>query len=618
MASSSEPTKPKTLRLWPGVAFVVLIAVTAFVVPRLWPESASVGILGPALGGLLIGLWWLLFSRAPWVERLAAVMLIVGAMAAAPTFVHPSISNGFMRMMPVILGLPVFGVALVIAAAVTRSLNDAPRRAAMAGILLLGCGALALVRTGGISGTSQMDLHWRWTPTPEERLLAQTANAPSPAPKPVTAAAVVDAPVTETKDTVAPAAKADAKREVAAPLVAAAVETPSIWPGFRGPGRDSVIRGVSFDTNWTAAAPAQMWRQPIGPGWSSFAVSGDLVYTQEQRGEDEVVSCYDLNTGQPVWLHKDRARFWESNGGAGPRGTPTLHRGRIYTLGGTGIVNTLSALDGSVVWSRNAATDTGANLPFWGFAGSPLVVDDLLVVAASGRLVAYDLGTGEPRWFGPKTGGGGYSSPHLVKVGDVAQIVLLRGGGAVAVSPKDGALLWEHAWEEGVSIVQPGLAENGDLLLAGADASGGAGIRRLAITQGAAGWSVEPRWTSRGLKPYFNDFVVHKGHAYGFDGSILSSISLVDGKRNWKGGRYGSGQMVLLADQDLLLVSSEEGEVALVSATPDQFREVARFKAVEGKTWNHPVLAGDVLLVRNAEEMVAFRMKRMTAVADAR
>jgi hypothetical protein len=359
-----------------------------------------------------------------------------------------------------------------------------------------------------------------------------------------------------------------------------------------------------------------MWRQPIGPGWSSFAVSGDLAYTQEQRGEDEIVSCYNLSTGQPVWRHEDKARFWESNGGAGPRGTPTLSGGRVYTLGGTGIVNVLSAADGSLVWTRNAAIDTGAKTPIWGFAGSPLVIDDLVVVAASGRLVAYELATGTPRWFGPKVGGGGYSSPHLTTVSGVPQIVLLRGGGAVAVAPRDGALLWEHAWEEGASIVQPGLAENGDILIAGADASGGSGIRRLALSQGASGWTVETRWTTRGLKPYFNDFVVHKGHAYGFDGSILSSISLTDGKRTWKGGRYGGGQMMLLADQDLLLVSSEEGDIALVSATPGEFREVARFKALEGKTWNHPVLAGDVLLVRNAEEMVAFRMRRTLAIAD--
>ena len=187
------------------------------------------------------------------------------------------------------------------------------------------------------------------------------------------------------------------------------------------------------------------------------------------------------------------------------------------------------------------------------------------------------------------------------------QILLLNGAGATSVAPADGTLLWEHPWP-GSGIVQPTLTADGDVLISALSASGGIGTRRIAVARGPGGWTIEERWTSIRLKPYFNDFVVHDGHAFGFDGSILASIDLEDGKRKWNGGRYGHGQLVLLPDQDLLLVLSEQGEVALVRATPDQFTDLTRFPAIEGKTWNHPVLVGDVLLVRNGQEMAAFRL----------
>jgi outer membrane protein assembly factor BamB len=375
------------------------------------------------------------------------------------------------------------------------------------------------------------------------------------------------------------------------------------WPGFRGPERDDTIHGVRIETNWAVSPPVELWRRPIGPGWSSFAVSGDLIYTQEQHGDDEVVACYKASTGEPVWTHRDPARFFESNGGAGPRGTPTVSNGRAYTFGATGILNALNASSGAVVWSRNVAADTDVKVPYWGFSSSPLVVDDVLIVAASGALVAYDLASGKPRWTG-KAHGGSYSSPHLVTIDGVAQILLMTEAGAISVAPADGKQLWDHPWP-GFPIVQPAMIRDGDVLIA---ASAASGMRRIAVAHGPGGWTVKERWTSLGLKPYFNDFVVHRGHAFGFDSRILSCIDLEDGTRKWKGGRYGTGQLVLLADQDVLLVLSEEGELALVGATPDQFTEIARFPAIEGKTWNHPVLVGNVLLVRNAEEMAAFRL----------
>jgi outer membrane protein assembly factor BamB len=192
----------------------------------------------------------------------------------------------------------------------------------------------------------------------------------------------------------------------------------------------------------------------------------------------------------------------------------------------------------------------------------------------------------------------------LATIGGVEQILLTSSRGVVSVAP-DGTKLWEHALPAAASIVQPALIEGGDILVGEGEAHP---MHRLGVAHGTGGWDVQERWTSIGLKPYFSDFVVHKGHAYGFDGSILSCIDLNDGKRVWKGGRYGSGQLVLLSDQDVLLVLSEEGGLALVAAMPDQFKELAKSPAIEGKTWNHPVLTGDTLLVRNGEEMAAFRL----------
>jgi outer membrane protein assembly factor BamB len=447
----------------------------------------------------------------------------------------------------------------------------------MAAAILLACGVWTLLRTNGISGAGS-DFAWRWATTPEQRLLAQAAEEPPPLP----------------------AAPAEP------PAAPAAARTGAEWPGFRGPHRDGIVPGVRIETGWPASPPVELWRRPIGPGWSSFAVRGGLLYTQEQRGSDEVVACYETATGKPVWRHRDAARFWESNAGAGPRATPALGNGRVYAFGATGILNALDARSGAVVWSRNAASDTGKEVPLWGFASSPLVVDGLVIVAAAGQLAAYDLATGDPRWRGPD-GGGSYSSPHLLTIGGVAQVLLLSDAGATSVAPADGSVLWKHSWP-GFAILQPALTADGGVLMATSSMNGGMGMRLLAVAHAPGGFAVEERWTSAGLKPYFNDFVVHRGHAYGFDGSILACIGLEDGKRKWKGGRYGSGQLVLLPDQDLLLVVSEEGELALVAAVPDRFRELARFPAIRGKTWNHPALAGDILLVRNGQEMAAFRL----------
>ena len=363
---TDEPARQKPLRLWPGVVAVMLQWLVWFVVPMVLPGAVALGVFGGLFGGLAIVVWWAFFSRAPRSERWGAVVLMIVALVATSRIIHESIATGMMGMMFVIYPIPVLSLAFVVWAVASRRLSDRPRRASMVATILLACGVWTLVRTGGFTGDLDHDFAWRWAETPEERLLAEAGDEP-----------------------------------MALPSAPAAAETGADWPGFRGPDRDGIISGVRIETDWSSSPPVELWRRPIGPGWSSFAVHGDLLYTQEQRGDDEVVACYKVTTGEPVWRHRDAARFWESNGGAGPRGTPTLSDGRVYTFGGTGILNVLDAGDGAVVWSRNAASDADAKVPYWGFASSPLVVDDVVIVAAAGRLVAYDLATGDPRWFGP-------------------------------------------------------------------------------------------------------------------------------------------------------------------------------------------------------------------------
>jgi outer membrane protein assembly factor BamB len=566
-----QTTSRKPLRLWPGVAIVALQLLGLFVIPRLIPSALIFGVLGGVVGGLMILVWWAFFSRAPKIERWGLLILMIVCMLVTSRLIHVSIATGMMGLMFPIYGITYISMALAIGVALSHRLSEKPRRLVMLGSVLLACAVWTLLRTGGITASADSALAWRWSQTAEERLLAQTAEEPE---------LPSDAP--------------------------AATESGPEWIGFRGADRDGVVRGVRIETNWATSPPVELWRRQIGPGWSSFAVRGDRIYTQEQRGENEIVSCYNLSSGKPVWTHKDATRFYESNAGAGPRGTPTLGGSRIYSFGATGILNALDAKNGSVIWSRNAATDTETKVPGWGFASSPLLTGDIVVVAVAGTLAAYDQATGEQRWIGPN-GGGGYSSPQQVVIAGVPQIVLMCGPGAMSLSPADGKLLWQHPLLSNTRIVQPALTAEGDLLVSDGE---GSYLYRIAPANGPGGWTVEERWMSEGLKPYFNDFVVHKGHAYGLDNGLIACIDVERGERKWAGGSYGAGQLVLLADQDVLLVVSEEGKLALVGATPERFAEISQFPAIKGKTWNHPVVAGDVLLVRNGEEMVAFRLSR--------
>lgn len=608
-----QSSSHRPLRLWPGVVIVLIQWLALYGIPALFPEALLfgmplkfIGVMVALACGILFVLWWLFFSRAPWSERIGAVLLMVAAVLVTRYLVHVSISGGAMGMLLFVLVVPVICLAFIIWAVTTRNVSTGIRRATMVASILVACGIFTLIRTNGMSAEAMTDLQWRWSKTAEEKLLAQQNEkeevvTPSPSIKTPQQTQPTQTEPVATQESQTKMAEAASQPAPAAEIKEEPIK--SIWPGFRGPNRDGVVRGTKINTDWAASPPKELWRRQIGPGWSSFAVAGNLLYTQEQRGDEEVVSCYRLSTGKPVWKHRDSQRFYESNAGAGPRSTPTFSNGRLYTFGATGILNALNATDGSVLWSRNVSKDSKRKVPMWGFSSSPLVVDDVVVVAAAGKLVAYDISNGKPRWYGADDKGG-YSSPHFATLGGSPQVIFMNAAGINSLAPATGDLLWQYKLPEGTRIVQPAIVSN-DIVAGDGD---GKNIRRIAVTHESNGWNAKERWNSIGLKPYFNDFVVHEGHAYGFDGTYLSCIDLNDGAKKWKGGKYGAGQLMLLADQDVLLVVSEQGDLALVSATPDQFKELAHAPAISGKTWNHPALANDILLVRNGEEMAAFRL----------
>jgi len=565
-----ESKDQKPIRLRPAIIIVSIQWISWLVFPTFAyaAYATAISVFSGMLGGLALLIWWMFFSRIPKMQRWIALVFMVLALFVMPKFTHETIRLGMGGLMFIVYALPTLCLALVIWAAGSKKFSKNIQWLSLFAAILISCGIWILVQANGLSGTASADFFWRWTKLSDEKMLVKRNNN------------------LEASSSSASVDKNQAE-----------------WTGFRGLNRDSRAYGLSIETDWNTSPPVELWRWPIGGGCSSFSIHGKLFYTQEQNGELEIVSCYNLSTGEPVWMHRDSARFYDQHVGVGPRSTPTLHNGFVYTLGATGILNALNAENGQVIWSRNAASDTDTKDSGWGYASSPLVVDSFVIVAAIGKLAAYDLATGETQWIGTD-GGDSYSSPHLMTINGVKQVVLMSATGAISVQAVDGKVLWEHKWPKETRIVQPALAENGDLVISASERKG---MRRLAVKIANGEWTVEELWTSTSIRTDFNDFVIHKGCVFGFDGPNIACFDASDGSRKWRGGRYG-GQLLLLADQDLLLMLSEKGELVLVEAKPEKFTELAKIPAIEGKTWNHPALAGDILLVRNTKEMVAFRL----------
>lgn len=452
-------------------------------------------------------------------------------------------------------------------------LGRARKRGAFVLLMVAFAAAVGCLRVEGFSGNLTPRLTWRWAAKPDESL--------------VTSGAVDDA---------------------AGNLADFSRSTEYDFPQFLGPHRNAIVSAPEFDTDWVNRPPRLLWRQPIGAGWSSFAVVSDYCVTQEQRGEREYVTCYELKTGKLIWSHSDPGRFSHPMSGDGPRSTPTVDDGRIYTLGALGRLNCLDGRSGKILWTHEIVEESKAELPQWGKSCSPLIFENLVIVSAGGAdgrsLVAYDKQSGKMVWHAGDLPSS-YSSPRLAHLADTEQVLIVDQTAVVAHDPADGQILWKFDWPGGDPKVADAVAvDEGHVFIA---AGYGLGCKLLTIAASDGRLAASAEWESRQLKPKFTNVVIHDDHVFGLDdGKALVCLEWKTGKRRWRGGRYGHGQILLV--NDLLIVQAESGEVAAVEASPRRFHELGKFAALDDQTWNNPIVAGRFLLVRNATEAACYQL----------
>ena len=564
------PAELKPVRLWPAwvIAAAQFIALELTVTPSIQNTTRFlIMMIAPLCTAALFTIWLLFASRLRIKEKLGLLL----ALAICPWIsVKLSVDEPALQTTQWIYGGPL-AVFMV-----TMALSIWPRSSSRALIailaLSLGWGLFPLLRNEGFDGDYYPQFAWRWSRRHEETLAPLSTSA-SPAPE-----------VTSSE--------------------------PSPWPQFRGPEANGAILESIPDQDWASKAPVELWRIPIGLGWSSFAYNDNRLYTQEQRGESEYISCYSSDDGALIWSNADESRFSEVVSGAGPRGTPTYDNGLIFALGGNGLLTCLNANDGHKVWQRNLVAELDAPVPMWGFSGSPLAHDDKVIVYIGARdnrgLVAFDRKTGEIKWSFPSRGMN-YTTAHAMKFDGETMIVFCDGQGVHALSPETGEPIWNHRpdqWE-GPPMVDPQQLSSDSLIVALGD---GIGTVRLQVSKDGSDWSVKPLWLSNKLRPSFNDTVSTGPFLYGFNRAIFTCIDAETGERKWQGGRFGFGQTILLKNSAKLIIAAENGDLAVVNATPDRFEELRRIPVLNDKTWNHPIVVGDRVFLRNGKVAVCLRL----------
>ncbi len=581
--SGSTIQKYKPLRKWIPLVLLPLMVVARFVPDMVQNGPAmmwAVAAFGPFLVGLLIMLWWLFASRARWTERLLGLVALIGLFVVVGLVMDPSMQGPPIIVMTIPLGIAGFAIGLIL----FSKLLSFKRTIFALVLALFGMSVTALLKNDGVWGNFAFGLDWRWRATPEEQFLA-----------------------TRSSHTSSPETNEGVER------MRAAFQKPE-WPGFRGPDRDGSQHGQVFSSNWATNPPEELWRIQLGPAWSSFAVAGGFLVTQEQRGDVEAVVCYNAETGAEVWSQTIASRFFEALGGLGPRATPTIADSFVYAMGAEGWLMKLDAADGKVVWKVDVRKVAEREPPMWGFASSPLVTDGVAVIHSGGKddkgVLAFDTATGDLRWS-VAASEQSYGSLQVATLQGQRLLGLLTDQGAQFLDPTKGTTVFNYTWQHpGYRALQPQIIGDNKVLI---PTGLGSGTRLIEVSQKDQVLSAVELWTTRDMKPDFNDVVVHEGYVYGFDNAIFACIDLKDGSLKWKDGRYGKGQVLLLADSDLLLVLGEKGDAVLLKADPTGHQVLGKLQALEGKTWNHPVVVNDRLYVRNAREAACYRLPTLNA-----
>lgn len=385
---------------------------------------------------------------------------------------------------------------------------------------------------------------------------------------------------------------------------AAAEGTAKDWPQYRGPQRTGISPETGILKAWPAAGPKALWRVPLGDGYSGIAAAGGRLYTMYGKGDDELAACFDASTGKEIWKTRIDANRRDGQG-AGPRSTPTVDGDLVFALGAGGMLRALRTGSGEIAWSKDLKAEFGARVPQWGVSTSPLVEEDLLLVDAGGAegksLVALDKKTGAVRWTA-YTDKPGYSSPLAVTILGVRQVLSFAGTSLVSVAAGDGKVLWSVPWETSydVNAAMPVFIPP-DRVFISSGYDVGAAVYR--VTKDGDRFGAEPVWNSRVMKNHFNSSVHYGGHLYGFDDKTLKCIDAATGEEKWRQSGFAKGSL-LVADGHLIVLS-EAGLLVLAEATPEAFREKARARIFDGRTWTMPSLAGGRLYLRDQKEMVA-------------